>query len=140
MNAYDLEIGLHLMGETKFGFDLAYGQKFEKELEHIINEQVVSWFCGAKIECKSDRLSAKTGNMYFEYESRGKPSGLAVTESDYFAYDTGLCIYLFRTDKLKAFLRTGFSSGKYKEFKAGDDKTSTGLLVPIIDLVRANLR
>ena len=40
---------------------------------HVVRE--------GKIECKSDRLCIKTGNVYIETESRGKVSGIYNTDS-----------------------------------------------------------
>jgi hypothetical protein len=39
-----------------------------------------------KIEVKEDFLGEQTGNVGLEFECRGKPSGIQVTESDYYIY------------------------------------------------------
>lgn len=38
------------------------------------------------IEVKEDFMAAKTGNIAVEYECRGKPSGIATSKSDVYAY------------------------------------------------------
>jgi hypothetical protein len=46
---------------------------------------------GGKIEVKSERdMWVRTGNICIEFESYGKPSGIAATESDFWFHN--LCI------------------------------------------------
>jgi len=60
-----------------------------------------------KIEVKSERgMWMRTGNIAIEFESYGKPSGIAATESDYWFHN--LCVedevfatLVFKTDNLK---------------------------------------
>ena len=61
---------------NRFDLDLKFGQSKENELQIAIEGQV---------ECKADRLTVRTGNVYVEIESRGKPSGIMVTTSKYYA-------------------------------------------------------
>ena len=60
-----------------FDKDLKFGQQYENELQQMIE---------GKVEVKTDRLCEKTGNVFVEIESRGKPSGINVTEATYQAY------------------------------------------------------
>jgi len=39
-----------------------------------------------KIEVKTDRVSAKTGNLFIEFESNNIPSGISVIESNFYVY------------------------------------------------------
>lgn len=67
----------------KFDIDLAYGEVREQMIVDMLTEK--------KIEVKSERdLWVKTGNIAIEYESWGKPSGIAATEADYWFHN--LCI------------------------------------------------
>lgn len=67
----------------KFDIDLAYGEVREQMIADMLTDK--------KIEVKSERdLWAKTGNIAIEYESWGKPSGIAATEADYWFHN--LCI------------------------------------------------
>jgi hypothetical protein len=61
-----------------FRYDLEVGQIKENELASIIQ--------GKKIEVKTDLQAHETGNVYVEYESRGKPSGIAISQSDYYCF------------------------------------------------------
>jgi hypothetical protein len=83
----------------KFDLDLEYGQ---------IREDVVSEMLqNKKIEVKSERgMWMDTGNICIEYQSYGKPSGIAATEADYWFHN--LCIgedifatLVFKVDNLK---------------------------------------
>ena len=52
-------------------------------------------------EVKNDLMAAKTGNAAIEYEYRGKPSGIAVTEADYLVYKIKEKYFIFRTKKVR---------------------------------------
>lgn len=67
----------------KFDLDLQYGKVREKRVADMLQDK--------KIEVKSERdMWVRTGNIAIEYESYGKPSGIAATESDYWFHN--LCI------------------------------------------------
>ena len=106
---------------NKFDLDLKFGQKKENELQKALE---------GLIECKADRLCQKTGNIFVEVESRGKPSGINVTEATYQAY----CLVkekrkkdiwgLIPTDIVKKIMV------KYPIKKGGDNYTSKGHIIP----------
>ena len=83
----------------KFDIDLEYGKVREKQVADMLQDK--------KIEVKSERgMWQKTGNIAIEYESYGKPSGIAATESDYWFHnlcidDETFCTLVFKTDSLK---------------------------------------
>ena len=62
-----------------FNNDFRYDLEVGKEGERIID----SLFKDKLLEVKRDSWVAKSGNIAIEYESRGKPSGIATTEADY---------------------------------------------------------
>ena len=83
----------------KFDLDLEYGQVREDEVANMLQDK--------KIEVKSERdVWQRTGNIAIEYQSWGKPSGIAATEADYWFHN--LCVgddiyatIIFRVDILK---------------------------------------
>lgn len=83
----------------KFDLDLEYGQVREDEVANMLQDK--------KIEVKSERdVWQRTGNIAIEYQSWGKPSGIAATEADYWFHN--LCVgddiyatIVFRVDILK---------------------------------------
>ena len=106
---YDLEVG-QLMGESKFH----------------------SMLSNSKIEVKYDRKSRETGNVFIEFESRGKPSGIATSQADYWAYFFGdeECLVI-STERLKKKLK----SLNPPRIRGGDNNTSVGLLVKLKELI-----
>lgn len=67
----------------KFDIDLQYGKVREQRVADMLQDK--------KIEVKSERdMWVRTGNIAIEYQSYGKPSGIAATESDYWFHN--LCI------------------------------------------------
>jgi hypothetical protein len=123
---------------AKFDLDLQYGQQGERWLTWLGTDQ-------AKVEVKTERDAwATTGNAVFEYECRGKPSGIAVTEADYWCHilrlgDVPQATYLWRTEDLKAFLRKCITMPGHAGSRltsGGDGNASKVILVPVPALWR----
>jgi hypothetical protein len=113
-----------------FKFDLEFGvQEGETWFDEIVSNQ--------KFEVKTDRLSAKTGNIYIEYESRGKPSGIKTTQADYWVYKvTESKAIVIKTQELIQIVRQLIIDKKaISNVRGGDNNTSLGVLVKIKDLV-----
>lgn len=99
----------------KFDLDLEYGKVREKLVADMLQDK--------KIEVKSERgMWMSTGNIAIEYESYGKPSGIAATESDYWFHN--LCIgddifatLVFDTKNLKKII----NNLDYKRTVSGGD-------------------
>jgi len=104
-----------------FKFDLKVGQVKEKELGDIFNSK--------KVEVKYDLRALDTGNVFVEYESRGKKSGLSTTESDYYCFCFGQTLHLIKTIDLKDRCRS--LMGTKRDVSGGDNNTSKGILLPI---------
>ena len=88
-------------------------------------------------ELKTDRLAHKTGNIYVEFESRNKKSGILVSKADIWIFrivnksDKHLFSIEIPLDRLKKMVNKG-----YKIAKGGDNLTSQGYLIPINDLIK----
>jgi hypothetical protein len=118
------------VGKTQknFDIDIEYGRQGENYLLDILETK--------RIEVKTDRIAHITGNVAVEYRYRGRPSGIATTEADYWAfilYDM-TTIIMVPTDKLKAIARE-----KYKQDQitlGGDENASEMILIPINELTK----
>ncbi len=113
-----------------FRFDLSRGKIGEEHLAKILEDKT--------LEVKTDSWIAKTQNIAVEYESRGKPSGIATTEADYwvFVFDGRYnkeVILIMDTERLKKIARAYHSRGSIK--KMGDNNTSVAVLIPLCELV-----
>jgi hypothetical protein len=115
---------------SSFSHDLNFGEKAEDWLNNLFNN-------GKLIEVKSDRLIHKTGNLYIEYKSRNKPSGLATTTANYWIYrmDVLDAAILLPTESLKKVCRVYYKNNEFK-MKGGDNNTSEGFLIPLIRLLK----
>lgn len=103
-----------------FRHDLKLGQLGEKGLGKIFSESTV--------EVKTDLKANKTGNVFVEYESRNKPSGLVTTEADWWCFIvSNTQLVLIRTDKLKEITRAHWGN----RVLGGDSNTSKGVLIPV---------
>ena len=116
---------------NNFEYDLHLGVLGEKLVKGIFKNP-------DKVEVKTDFKAKDTGNVFVEYESRGKESGLSTTTADYWVYCLWTEVrkkqtYVFiPTDRLKKTIK----EGKYKETRGGDNLTSKGYLVPKADLLK----
>jgi hypothetical protein len=84
---------------TSFSKDLEFGNSFEKKLKAYLqpeafaynddNEYDILTFKNGsflKYEVKADKMMFKTGNLCIEFECNSKPSGIAVSQADIYAY------------------------------------------------------
>ena len=123
-NKFDMNV------KSNFVNDLQFGEKHEDELKLAIE---------GEIEAKADRLCQKTGNVYVETESRGKPSGINVTTAKFW----GFCLWLEKREaqtwviiptKILKKLMT-----KYPIKLGGDNLTSKGHIIPKEDLLNQTI-
>ncbi len=107
-----------------FKYDLKVGQVKEEELGTILSSST--------IEVKHDLMALKTKNVYVEYHSRGKASGIARSVADYYCFCFGDTMHLIKTSDLKDRCRKYFGTDRDKA--GGDNNTSKGILLPISEL------
>ena len=112
-----------------FDICLEFGEKYENEFQKIIESK--------QIEVKTDKICQRTGNIFVEFESRGKESGINTTAAHYWVY----CLW---TDKFKeqtyVFIPTRrlkklIKEKEYRVSNGGDNWTSKGYLIPEEDLL-----
>jgi hypothetical protein len=115
--------------DKRFDLDLAYGQVFEKKVADILGN--------SKIEVKTEKDKWKqTGNVVIEFESRGRPSGLATTEADYWIHNCAVGNDIVFSILLKVIkLREYITKYKPRVVRGGDDMTSKLYLIKLTDLV-----
>lgn len=105
-----------------FKYDLKVGQVAENWLAEIIQDK--------KIEVKRDLQAHKTGNIFVEYESRNKPSGLATSQADYYCYFlSDEHFVIIQSDRFKKICRSFLNTKR--DIRGGDSDTSKGILLPI---------
>jgi len=108
-----------------FKYDLKVGQIKEVELAKIFNNST--------IEVKYDLRALDTGNVYVEYFSRGKKSGISTSEADYYCFAFGESFHIIKTEDLKKSCRKYINTDRDRA--GGDNNTSKGILLPIKELL-----
>ncbi len=108
-----------------FKYDLKVGQVKERELGEIFNNKTV--------EVKYDLQALRTNNVYVEYYSRNKPSGISTSEAEYYCFAFGDTFHLIETKLLKSRCRKYIGTNRDKQ--GGDNNTSKGILLPINELL-----
>jgi len=121
------------MKNNKFDIDLKYGQEREQKVVSLLDQDK------NKIEVKTERdWWAKTGNIAIEIECWGKPSGLSVTQADYWVHILSLgkddyYKLIFEVPKLKKITE------KFKKNyrMIGDNNASKCILIPLKELFQS---
>lgn len=108
-----------------FRHDLKVGQVKEREIGEIFQNKT--------IEVKTDLKASKTGNLFIEYESRNKKSGISTSESDFYCFAIDSIFILISSEDLKNKCRKYLNTGR--DISGGDNNTSKGILLPIQDLL-----
>lgn len=121
--------------------EMQYTNKFDIQLkrgldaENLLHKRLE----GSKIELKTETHQWElTGNIAIEFECNGKPSGLAVTEAEFWCHELRrenetLVYLIIPTQKLKdlcgvIYMRDGFKEG-------GDGSRSKMVLVPVREVL-----
>ena len=94
-----------------------------------------------KIEPKSESWQwERTGNICIEYRQGGAPSGIALTEADYWVHalkrDGETLVYLmFPIERLKELAREAYRQGRYHE-GGGDSGRFCNILIPLSEILK----
>jgi len=128
--------------------DVAYNRdgKFDLQLSQaLIDERRLgAVFASARIErveLKSETYQwEQTGNICIEFRQDGKPSGIAITEADFWVHelkrDGETLLYLMMpVERLKELARAAFKSGNWRSH-AGDGGRFDVVLLNLRDLLR----
>jgi hypothetical protein len=121
-------------------------EKFDFQLsEALINErrlaEIFAYGWIEKIELKSESvLWEQTRNICIEYARDGKPTGISVTEADYWVHelkrDGKTLVYLmFPIERLKELCRDAKERGFFRH-EAGDGGRQSVILLRLWDILR----
>ena len=80
--------------------------KFDAEIGN--GEQII------RVEVKTDHKSRQTGNFFIEYFGYGKPSGIAITDAEYYVINDTVNYYLISVSRLLRIIKRYAEVGKLK--------------------------
>ncbi len=121
-----------MTNKSSFDLDFSYGRKGEQLVEELLTD-------GKRIEVKRDRKWHLTNNVYVEVEcfftkdNKWSPSGLAVTEAEYWAFVLKKTVLMLPTTVLWHAVKT-FGRDITCEIPPN---LSRGYLVKVVDLIEA---
>ena len=122
---------LYILMSSNFDIDLKFGQIYEEKIKNI--------FAG-KIEVKAERDKwKKTGNIAIEIRYKGRPSGLSITEADWWiqllTYEGKIEIgFMFKVSRLKQMVKNKIKKDKVCIMFGGDNNKSELVLIPIKEI------
>lgn len=110
---------------SNFKYDLEVGKVAEQALADILENKT--------IEVKRDLKAKTTGNVFVEFESRGKPSGIAKSEADFWCFVLEDRYVILSAEELKKIVEP--LKGTEREKRGGDNNTSKGVLLRTHELI-----
>ena len=122
--------------EPRFDIDLRRGQVGEQQTLNVIDA-----LQQGRVEVKTDYGVGITGNFYIEFEKQNRqgewvPSGLGVTEADWWAFAYADGVIFVATETLKRLAREYWRSGHVGQRNGNEHSSaSRGVKLPVADLV-----
>lgn len=107
--------------QPDWDIDLSIGKAGERKVLAIAD----AWTEG-RVEVKTDTRAATTGNLYVEFECKGRASGINTTKADAWAFVVGEVIIIIPTKALRA----ATSNMRWVAMNRGSHPTR-GYLVPL---------
>jgi hypothetical protein len=121
---------------SKFDFQLSNALIAERRLADIFTAALIE-----KIELKTETWQwEQTGNICIEYRQNGQPSGIAVTQADYWVHELRrdsqtLCYLMFPVERLKELARRAYAEGHYHD-GGGDGGRFANVLIPLSEILK----
>ena len=133
-----------------FNKDLKFGNIYEHKLieivpydTYVIKEgyfpyydiEIVKDGITTKYEVKADRFTYKTGNIAIEFNCNSSPSGISVTEADYYAYYVVKPYKLFELYIIPTqIIKDKIKNKEYKRITFGGDNKKSEMYIFSIEL------
>ena len=121
------------MSPSNFDIDLEFGEVWEERVRKIFENK-------GTIEVKTERdIWRTTGNIVIEIGYKGRPSGLSITDAEWWIhvltssgeFPTAL---IFKVKKLRQTVTELVTTGKADIMKGGDNNQSELVRVPLKEL------
>lgn len=108
-----------------FDLDLREGELHEQLVKRVLTGHTT-------VEVKTDRLAQLTGNVFIEFEYKGRPSGIHTTKAEYYSIviPQTKSLFMLRTDHLLKLCQG------CRCVYGGDNNQSKGWLLPVERLTR----
>ena len=125
------------MNAKNFDIDLEFGEVWEERVRKIFENK-------GTIEVKTERdIWRTTGNIVIEIGYKGRPSGLSITDAEWWIhvltssgeFHTAL---IFKVKKLRQTVTELVTTGKADIMKGGDNNQSELVRVPLKELFNGN--
>ena len=120
---------------SKFDIQLSDALIDERRLGEVFSMKRIN-----RVELKTEEWQwEKTGNICVEFRWRGAPSGIAITEADYWVHEltrdgVSLGYLMFPIERFKEICREAYKAGKVR-FGVGDNGNSDVILLKLSDII-----
>lgn len=129
-----------VMYNDNFTHDFAFGQEGERIVAAIFNDIMQG---SDKVEVKRDRRVSQTGNVAVEIATDDRPSGLSISQADWYAFLLSGDQYgdevmvAIKTERLRRLLE--LHQAEWRTVRAGDGNRFLNVLVPVRELLLPNI-
>lgn len=127
--------------QPAFDLDLKFGEQGEEWISLLLANQYKCQGCGEeqglRVEVKRERdMWHSTGNLFFEFEYNGNPSGFQSTKAEWWVHILTLNGHnkgalILPVSKLRNELRKLVSEGVARVTPGGDYNKARGVLLPL---------
>lgn len=132
----DFPEGVTRAPHSKFDLQLSQALIDERRLAEIFAYRTIQ-----RVELKSESVQWEdTRNICIEYARDGRPTGISITEADYWVHelkrdDKTLVYLMFPIDRLKELCRDAMKRG-WSRHGAGDGQRQSVILLRLWDILR----
>lgn len=127
--------------DNKFDIQLSQALIHERKLAEIFLGSNLERMPVLRAELKTETWQwRRTGNIAIEYQCDGKPSGISITQADWWVHqlcdDDGrtLVYFVFPVEELKTLCRSAMRAGRYHK-GGGDDGRFNNILLRVEDII-----
>ena len=110
-----------------FKYDLKVGEDAERWVVDLLGP-------GVTVEVKTDTRATCTGQVFVEYKSRGKASGIATTAAAFWVFKLSNVVIIVPTETLREVVKRVYNFRG--PTRGGDNNTSVGVLVPVFEILK----
>ncbi len=111
----------------QFDIDAEYGRQGE-----LLVLDIIQALKTGSVEVKTDARALDTGNVYVEYQCKGRPSGISTTQTEVWVFVVGDIALAVPTERLRQLARHYYRDETRRAARRVGSHPTRGVLVPLV--------